>query len=127
MTTATANAVSTPDTPASTPVHVHWQSTPDTFTLLPPCTITDYIPKVGVCSGTGNGTAALTGDWQGTLIYAFAFVTNPKNLTPFGSLETDAIARTPENQPTTAPARAAENIQERRPALAGPQHRKRHA
>lgn len=71
-TTASTNTVS---------VKAHWENPPDSFSLTAPCTDTDYIPKTGLCHGTGAGEATVTGSWQGTTVYEYGFATTPANLT----------------------------------------------
>jgi hypothetical protein len=69
-------------------VHAHWESPPDTFTVAPPCTLTAFIPKTGLCHGTGSGTAAITGSWRGVSVYDYGWATTPSNLTYFTAVET---------------------------------------
>jgi hypothetical protein len=84
---ASSSASASP--PANTlSVKAHWENPPDSFTLTAPCTQTDYIPKSGLCHGTGAGKATISGSWQGITTYEYGFATTPANLTYFTITET---------------------------------------
>lgn len=69
-------------------VKAHWANPPDKFELTLPCTDTDYIPKTGLCHGTGSGHADLTGTWKGTTVYEYGFATTTANVSQLSIIET---------------------------------------
>lgn len=82
-------AVQPAKSPASAgAVKAHWENPPDKFALTLPCTDTDYIPKTGLCHGTGSGHADLTGTWMGTTVYEYGFATTPANVSQLSIIET---------------------------------------
>ena len=77
-----------PPASAGAAVRAHWESPPDKFALTLPCTDTDYIPKTGLCHGTGSGHADLTGTWKGTTVYEYGFATTPANVSQLSIIQT---------------------------------------
>jgi hypothetical protein len=87
-TSVAAKAQTAAPKPGGVSVGAHWENPPDKFTMTPPCSATAYVPKTGLCRGTGSGRATISGSWHGFTAYEYGFATTPANLTYVTVIET---------------------------------------